>query len=220
MKVNLKQKKKNFTMISNKIAKDKELSLKAKGMSLIIAHFPDDWVFYEDNMQQYASDARTAISNALKELEKAGYLYRKQLREKGRFANKIWIFSDERLTNEDIVELCTECRKTEVGYVEIGKTTTTNTRSKNTIEQNKKNSQKNGRKKKFYDFVNILKENVMQYPNLQIYFEEKIYVFEEKNGQLLLKDFESDIILSRIHAENIYKMMALSQNLKISRGVL
>jgi|GEM_PF-1988993 len=219
MKVNLKQKKKNFTMISNKIAKDKELSLKAKGMSLIIAHFPDDWVFYEENMQQYTKDARTAISNALKELEKAGYLYRKQLREKGRFANKIWIFSDEGLSSDDIVELCTECRKTEVDYIEIGKTTTTNTHSKNTIEQNKKNSQKKGRKKKFYDFVNVLKEHAMQYPNLQIEFKNKIYNFVEIEGKLFLKYSDSDTVLPSVHAENLYQKMANSVEVKITRGV-
>lgn len=132
MKVNLKQKRKNFTMISNIIARDHTISLKAKGMCLILVHFRDDWIFYEDKLQTFCADKRTAISNALKELERAGYLHREQLRTKGRFSNKIWILNDEGLSEDDILEICTECRKTDIGFNDIRKSTTTNTHSNNT----------------------------------------------------------------------------------------
>lgn len=144
MKVALKQKKKSFTMVSNKIAQDSQLSLKAKGIALLIAHFPDDWHFYEEKLQDYTTDRRTAIANAIIELEMAEYLLRKQLRKKGRFANKIWIFNDEGLTEDDINELCPECRKTDVDKNDNEKSTTTNTHSTNTNVINKKISQKKG----------------------------------------------------------------------------
>lgn len=217
MKVNLKQKKKNFTIISNTIARDINISLKAKGMSLVIAHFPSDWIFYEENLQNYTSDGKTAISNALKELELSGYLYRKQLRENGRFSNKIWIFSDDKLNNDDLEEFA-EIRKTDIGKMDNGKTVTTNTHSIKTNEQNKKNSQKKGRKKKFYDFVNVLKANAMEYPNLEIVFETHLYSFANIDGQLLLQDKASGIVLSKVHASKLYQKMANSTKVQIIRG--
>ncbi len=218
MRIHFKQKKKNFSIVSNTLAKDTSISLKAKGMCLILVHFPDDWSFYEEKLQNYTLDGRTAIANALKELEQNGYLYRKQLREKGRFANKIWIFNDEGLTKEEIIELCTDCRKPDIGISDIGKSATTNTHSTKTKEDNKKNTQKRGRKKAFYDFVNVLKSNVTQYPNLQIEFENKTYKFETISGQYLLKDRESDIVLSKVAAERLYQKMANSLDVKIIRG--
>jgi hypothetical protein len=218
MKVNLKQKRKNFTIISNILAKDANISLKAKGMSLIIAHFPDDWHFYEEKLQEFCMDKRTAIANALKELENAGYLHRKQLREKGRFANKVWIFSDEGLSEDDILGITTECRKPDIGKTDHGKSHTTNTHSINTKEYKKKNTQKKGRKKKFYDYVNLLKQSAEQYPDLQVEFENKTYCFQNVNGQLLLKDKESDIILSKVAAERLYQKMANSFEVKVIRG--
>ncbi|MBP6497823.1 MAG: hypothetical protein KA253_04020 [Campylobacteraceae bacterium] len=218
MKIDLKQKRKNFTIISNAIAKDINISLKAKGMSLIIAHFPSDWVFYEDKLQDYTKDGRMAISNAIKELEIHGYLFRKQMRRDGRFDKKIWIFSDEGLTNNDIEDALTECRKSDIGKNDNEKSGTTNTHSIKTNEQNKKNSQKKERKKKFYDFVNVLKANAMEYPNLEIVFEAHLYSFANINGQLFLKDKASGIVLSKVHASKLYQKMANSTKIQIIRG--
>lgn len=217
MKIDLIQKRKNFTIISNLIAKDINISLKAKGMSLVIAHFPSDWIFYEENLQNYTSDGKTAISNALKELELSGYLYRKQLRENGRFSNKIWIFSDEKLNNDDLEEFA-GIRKTDVGKNDSGKSSTTNTHSNQTKECNKKNPQKSKRKKAYYEFVNVLKSNVMEYPNLKVLFEENTYTFVNIKGQLLLKDETSNIVLSTTHASKLYQKMANSLKVKIIRG--
>lgn len=217
MKVELKKKKKNFTMISNVIAQDVKISLKAKGMSLIIAHFPDDWSFYEEALKNYTIDGKTAIANALKELENSGYLYRKQLREKGRFGSKIWIFNDERLCKDDLPDF-TEIRKTDIGKNDSGKSSTTNTHSNQTKECNKKNPQKRKRKKAYYEFVNVLKSNVIEYPNLKILFEENTYTFVNIQGQLLLKDETNNIVLSTIHASKLYQKMANSAKVQIIRG--
>lgn len=219
MENRIKKRKKAFTQISNKIAKDQSLSLKSKGMALVIAHFPDDWIFYEEKLQDYTRDGRSAIATALKELENEFYLYREQLREKGRYSSKVWIFNDEGLTIEEIKELCPECRLSEIGVTEIGKSTTTNTHSNNIKEDNKKNTQKRSRKKDFYKFVNILKQNAEEYPRLKIKFENRTFSFSTKNGQLLIRDDTSKKILSKLEAEKIYKKMANSINLEILRGV-
>ncbi len=200
-----KLKKTNFTMISNVIVRDSQLSLKAKGMALILSHFPPNWHFYQEKLQDYSLDRRTAVSNALKELESRGYLKRTQIRENGRFSNKIWKFNDEYLLVDDKAD----CRKT----------TTTNTHSNNTKEGNKKNTQKKNKRRAYYEFVNRLKDNALSYPNLIIEFEDKRYCFAKINEQLLLQDVVSKIILSKIHADRIYQKMALSLDLIIDRGV-
>lgn len=200
-----KLKKTNFTMISNVIVMDNQLSLKAKGMALILSHFPPNWHFYQEKLQDYVLDRRTAVSNALKELESRGYLKRTQTRENGRFSNKIWKFNDEYLLVDDKAD----CRKT----------TTTNTHSNNTKEGNKKNTQKKNKRRAYYEFVNRLKDNALSYPNLIIEFEDKRYCFAKINEQLLLQDVVSKIILSKIHADRIYQKMALSLDLIIDRGI-
>lgn len=217
MKIDLRQKRKNFTIISNVIAKDINISLKAKGMSVVIAHFPYDWVFYEENLQNYTNDGKTAISNALIELEVNGYLYREQLREKGRFSNKIWIFSDEKLNNNDLNEF-SGIRNTDIGKNDSGKSPTTNTHSNQTKEGNKKNPQKKGRKKVYFEFVNVLKMNAIEYPNLKVLFEENTYTFVKINGQLLLKDETNNMVVSTIHASKLYQKMANSTKIQIIRG--
>ncbi|MDN5119938.1 hypothetical protein PJV89_11100 [Aliarcobacter butzleri] len=200
-----KLKKTNFTMISKVIVRDNQLSLKAKGMALIIAHFPLNWCFYQEKLQDYSLDRRTSIANALKELENRGYLKRMQIRVNGRFSNKIWKFNDECILGSDE----TESRKT----------TTTNTHSNNIKESNKKNTQKKNKRRAYFEFVNRLKDNALSYPNLIIEFEDKKYCFAKINEQLLLQDVVSKIILSKIHADRIYQKMALSLDLIIDRGV-
>lgn len=215
MKVELKKNKKNFTMISNVVAKDVKISLKAKGMCLIIAHFPDNWNFYEEALKNYTIDGKTAISNALKELENSGYLHRKQLREKGRFGSKVWTFNDEGLCKDDLPDL-TEIRKSDIGQIDSGKSSTINTHSNHTQEFNKKNPQK--RKKAYYEFVNVLKSNAMEYSNLKIVFEDNTYSFANINGQLLLRDDRSDFVFSKNVASKLYQKMANSAKVQIIRG--
>ena len=192
-------------MISNVIVRDNQLSLKAKGMALILSHFPPNWHFYQEKLQDYALDRRTAVSNALKELENRGYLKRTQYRKNGKFANKIWEFNDEYVLVDD--------------KAESRKTTTTNTHSNNIKESNKKNTQKKNKRRAYYEFVNRLKDNALSYPDLTVEFENKKYCFTKINGQLLLQDLKSKIILSKIHADKIYQKMAVSLDLVIDRGI-
>ena len=205
MKIKIKKKKKNFTMIDNEVIYDHTISLKSKGMCLILNSFPNDWQFHEEYLQKFTKDKRTAIANALKELELARYLYREQLRKKGKFANKMWIVSDTVLTDEDIIEICADC---DINHK----------KRKFVANHNAKEKKKKNRKKKFYDFVNKLKDNAQKYPNMSIEFEGKIYCFINKNDQFLLTDMQSGIVYSKVEAERLYQKMAKSVDLKISRN--
>lgn len=84
--------KDKYTVIHNEIFKDKTLSLKARGMLTTLLSLPDNWEFNENGLEQIFNDGITAIRTSLKELEKKGYLQRKQVRdEKGHFKSNNWI---------------------------------------------------------------------------------------------------------------------------------
>lgn len=90
------KRKTNFTMISNTGLSDKNLSFKAKGVLAYMLSLPDDWVFYETELTNHATDGRDSVRSALKELEKHGYLVREQSRTKGgKFSEIDWRVYDE-----------------------------------------------------------------------------------------------------------------------------
>jgi hypothetical protein len=69
------------------------LSWKAKGIWLYAFSRPDDWHFYLSDLVNKSTDGKDSVSAGLKELEKAGYLKRTQLRdEKGKMSISVWDF--------------------------------------------------------------------------------------------------------------------------------
>ena len=91
----------NFTMISNVGLKDKRLSFKAKGLLSYMLSLPDDWVFYESEIVNHATDGKQSVRTGMKELEKFGYLVKEQKRNsKGKFAKIDWVVSDEPINGD------------------------------------------------------------------------------------------------------------------------
>ena len=74
-----------YTLINNKYLKDENLSLKAKGLLCIMISLPHGWDFSLSNLVALSNDGAYATSSALKELEKNGYLFRKPIKNNGRF---------------------------------------------------------------------------------------------------------------------------------------
>ena len=70
----------DYTVMSNHHLKDTNLSLKAKGLLSLMLSLPDDWNFNMRGLSSICKEGLEAIGNALKELEKAGYMVRNQLR--------------------------------------------------------------------------------------------------------------------------------------------
>ena len=69
-------KNKNFTVMSNYHLKEKEMSLKAKGLLSVMLSLPDNWDYSIAGLVAICKENETAINNTLKELEKFGYLKR------------------------------------------------------------------------------------------------------------------------------------------------
>ena len=70
----------DYTVMSNCHLKDSGLSLKAKGLLSMMLSLPDEWNYSTRGLAAICKEGVDAIGKALKELEQAGYIVRRQLR--------------------------------------------------------------------------------------------------------------------------------------------
>ena len=90
------EKVKDYTTISNYHLRDKNLSLKAKGLLTLILALPEDWNFTIRGLSAICKEGAESIGTALKELEKGGYLVRKRVRgADGRMSDTEYNFYEE-----------------------------------------------------------------------------------------------------------------------------
>ena len=94
MQVLRKVKKGNYTVIDNAIFKDRNLSLKAKGLLCLMLSLPDNWNFSIIGLSALSKDGETAVRNTLNELKSAGYFYRRQVRKNGKIAKIEYVISE------------------------------------------------------------------------------------------------------------------------------
>lgn len=86
---------KNYTIINNSILDNNRLSFKARGLLIYMLSKPDDWKFYELELEKHSQvDGQSAIKSALKEIERTGYLKRQRSRENGKFIKTDWILAE------------------------------------------------------------------------------------------------------------------------------
>lgn len=84
--------KKQYTNIDAGILRDTELSLKARGILVTILSFPDNWVFSIAGLKKiFKRDGEHSIRTGVEELERSGYLVRRQKHNPdGTFAGYEW----------------------------------------------------------------------------------------------------------------------------------
>ena len=76
----------DYTVMSNAHFKEKEMSLKAKGLLSLMLSLPDTWDYSIAGLVALSKDGKESVMNALSELEKFGFLIRTRTTdEKGRF---------------------------------------------------------------------------------------------------------------------------------------
>ena len=79
------EKTKDYTVMANHHLRNKELSLKAKGLLSLMLSLPDDWDYTLKGLARICRDGVDSIAAAVNELEEAGYIVRKRVRDdKGR----------------------------------------------------------------------------------------------------------------------------------------
>lgn len=78
-----RKKKVNFSMVSNSIIRDKDISLKAKGLYALIQSYitMDNFTLYKSFLMSRCCEGERAFDSAWKELKETGYLKMYKIRE-------------------------------------------------------------------------------------------------------------------------------------------
>lgn len=74
-------KSKDYTVMANHHLRNRGLSLKAKGLLSLMLSLPDDWDYTTKGLACICKDGVDSICATIKELEKAGYVKRRRLRD-------------------------------------------------------------------------------------------------------------------------------------------
>jgi predicted transcriptional regulator len=87
------EKNTNFVVMSNEFLRNKELSLKAKGLLAMILSLPPEWNYSINGLVAICKENITAVRNSLKELEEHGHVViEKKKNEKGHFVYNYTIY--------------------------------------------------------------------------------------------------------------------------------
>ena len=87
-------KSKNHVTINNAIMKERDVSLKAKGLFALVMSLPDDWDFSIKGICAITKENYTAVNSAIHELIDAGYCRRQTVKENGKFVGCDYEFSE------------------------------------------------------------------------------------------------------------------------------
>lgn len=73
----------DYTVMSNRHFREKEMTLKAKGLLSLMLSLPDDWDYSVAGLATLSKDGKDGVNAALRELEKFGYLVRTRTTDAG-----------------------------------------------------------------------------------------------------------------------------------------
>ncbi|CAK7032999.1 MAG: hypothetical protein ENTB_01868 [Enterocloster aldenensis] len=90
------EKTRDYTVMSNTHLKDQGLSLKAKGLMSFMLSLPETWDYTLRGLTIVNKDGIDAIREAVRELERAGYVQRRRVRnEKGQLAGNEYVIYEQ-----------------------------------------------------------------------------------------------------------------------------
>ena len=82
----LKDKHNPYVMVNKNCLREDKLTWKAKGIHTYLLSLPDEWQIYISDLKNRSKDGKDSTAQGITELEKAGYIKRKKIRnEKGQF---------------------------------------------------------------------------------------------------------------------------------------
>ncbi len=108
------EKNREFVVMHNRFLREKEMSLKAKGLLALCLALPDDWNYSLNGLCAICKESQTSIRSALKELENFHYLKRERRKdEKGQFVYEYIIYECPYAENQHTDKQHTEKQRTE-----------------------------------------------------------------------------------------------------------
>lgn len=131
-------KTKDYTVMSNTHLKDKNLSLKAKGLLSIMLSLPDGWNYSVEGLISICKEGERAVKSTLEELKKYKYLVTTKLypnqTESKRIEYIYDIFENPKIEKQGVQNVGLE----NVGLQNAGQLNTKNKKTKNKEKVNKK----------------------------------------------------------------------------------
>ena len=124
------EKTRDFTVMSNHHLRNKNLSLRAKGLLSVMLSLPEEWDYTLKGLAHISKEGVDAIRSAIKELEKFGYIERHRKRnKKGQLKTSEYIIHElpilpEPKHTEPILENPTLDNPTPVSYTHLTLPTT------------------------------------------------------------------------------------------------
>ena len=99
------EKNNNYTTMNNHHFRNRELSLKAKGVMSLMLSLPDDWDYTIKGLATLSKDGVDSVRSALKELEEQGYLTMKRVRnEQGYLTSSEYVLKEIPNSENPILE--------------------------------------------------------------------------------------------------------------------
>ena len=96
---------KNYTHMANYHFREKEMSLKAKGLLSLMLSLPDEWDYSANGLATLSKDGKDSIKKTLVELEQFGYLKRTRATDsKGRFVGYDYDIFEKPTTGKPVTE--------------------------------------------------------------------------------------------------------------------
>lgn len=94
--------RRGFTTVYREVAQDRRLSLKARGLFLLLQSLPDDWQYTISGLATIAGTGKDQIRSGLSELLDIGYLVKEQAHDEGgRFSGNIFVLQEEAPLSEN-----------------------------------------------------------------------------------------------------------------------
>lgn len=85
-----------YTVIFQSAAQDSRLSLKARGLFLLMQSLPPDWSYSISGLAAKANTGKDTIRSGLKELTEVGYLVKEQAHDSsGKFTRNVFVLQEE-----------------------------------------------------------------------------------------------------------------------------
>ena len=85
-----------FTVVYRNVAQDARLSLKARGLYVLMASLPDNWEYTIAGLAAKAGTGKDQVRSALYELMEVGYLVKEQVHGRdGKFARNVFVLQED-----------------------------------------------------------------------------------------------------------------------------
>ena len=143
----------DYTVLSNYHFKEKNMSLKAKGLLSLMLSLPDDWDYSIDGLVNLSKDGYDSVKAGLDELIKHGYLAREQsFNNRGHFNGYIYDVFEQPIGKPSTGKPSTG--KPSTGKPSTGKPRQLNTNKSNTKELSTKELKERNLPEEVIDYLN------------------------------------------------------------------